>query len=148
MSRVFLDVGQSIRDGSPRLARIDVSKPRFLARRDLRLVVLPVLQNPQPAAQPPPQDNLRATALFEEVTESSRLSLEKEIDEFYFEEDIPKAPLIKLSDAEGEPDRNSVIGAPPFVIACSDDSSDEEVDNMASNKGKSLRELMATRGKG
>ena len=81
-------------------------------------------------------------------TESSRLSLEGEIDEFYFEEDIPKAPLIELSDAEGEPDRNSVIGAPPFVIACSDDSSDEEVDNMASNKGKSLRELMATRGKG
>ena len=36
----------------------------------------------------------------------------------------------------------------PLVIACSDDSSDEEVDNMASNKGKSLRELMASRGKG
>ena len=35
----------------------------------------------------------------------------------------------------------------PFVIACSDDSSDEEVENMASNKGKSLRELMASRGK-
>ena len=125
-----------------------MSKLRFLARRDLRLVVLPVLQNPRPAAQTPPQDNLRATALFEEVTESSRLSLEKEIDEFYFVEDIPKAPLIELSDAEGEPDRNSVIDAPPFVIACLDDSSDEKVDNMASNKGKSLRELMATRGKG
>ena len=40
-----------------------------------------------------------------------------------------------------------MIGA-PFVIACSDDSSDEEVDNMASNKGKSLRELMASQGKG
>ena len=63
-------------------------------------------------------------------------------------EDIPKAPLIELSDAEGERDRNSVIGAPPYVIACSDDSSNEEVDNMASNKGKSLRELMANRGKG
>ena len=35
------------------------------------------------------------------------------------------------------------------MIACPDDSSDEEVDNMASNKGnKSLRELMAARGKG
>ena len=40
-----------------------------------------------------------------------------------------------------------MIGA-PLVIACSDDSSDEEVDNMASNKGKSLRELMASQGKG
>ena len=35
----------------------------------------------------------------------------------------------------------------PIVIACSKDSSDDEVDNMASNKGKSLRELMASRGK-
>ena len=40
-----------------------------------------------------------------------------------------------------------MIGA-PFIITYSDDSSDEEVDNMASNKGKSLRELMAARGKG
>ena len=36
----------------------------------------------------------------------------------------------------------------PIVIACSDDSSNEEVDSMAFGKGKSLRELMATRGKG
>ena len=36
----------------------------------------------------------------------------------------------------------------PIVIACSEDSSDDEVDNMASNKGKSLRELMASQGKG
>ena len=36
----------------------------------------------------------------------------------------------------------------PLVIACSNDSSNEEVDNMASNKGKSLRELMSSRGKG
>ena len=40
-----------------------------------------------------------------------------------------------------------MIGA-PLNIACSDDSLDEEVDNMVSNKGKSLRKLMATRGKG
>ena len=40
-----------------------------------------------------------------------------------------------------------MVGA-PIVIACSDDSSDEEVDNMAFGKGKSLRELMASRGKG
>jgi len=148
LSRVFLDVGQSIKAGSPRLARIDMSKPGFLAPRDLPPVALPVFQNPQPAAQPPPQDNPGAAAFVEEETESSRLSLEEEIDEFYFEEDIPKAPLIELSDTEGEPDRNFVIGAPLFVVACLDDSSDEEVDNMASNKGKILRELMAAWGKG
>ena len=95
----------------------------------------------------PPPDNLEVAAQPEEEAESSHLSLEEEIDKFYFEEDIPKAPLIELSDPEEEQDRNSVVGA-PIVIACSDDSSDEEVDNMASGKGKSLRELMATRGKG
>ena len=98
---------------------------------------MPGIQNPQPAAQPLPQDNPEVATRVEEETESSRLSLEEEINEFYFEEDIPKAPLIKLSDVEGEQDRNSVIGA-PLVIAYSDDSSDEEVDNMASNKGKNL----------
>ena len=35
LSRAFVDVGQAIRAGSPRLARIDVSKPGFLAWRDL-----------------------------------------------------------------------------------------------------------------
>ena len=73
----------------------------------------------------------------EEETESSRLSLKEEIDKFYFKLDIPKAPLIELSDLEGEHDRNSVVSV-PLVITCSDNSSDEEVDNMASNKGKSL----------
>ena len=107
-----------------------------------------VLQNPQLAAHPLPQDNLGATAFIEEETESSRLSLEEEINEFHFEEDIPKAPLIELSDVEGEPDSNSVIEAPPFVVAYLDDSFDEEVDNMASNKGKILRELMVAWGKG
>jgi len=62
---------------------------------------LPSIQNPQPAAQPLPQDNPKVAPRLEEETESSCLSLEEEIDEFYFE-DIPKAPLIKLSDVEGE----------------------------------------------
>ena len=43
LSCVFLDVGQSIRAGSLRLARIDVSKLGFLAQRDLLPVALPVL---------------------------------------------------------------------------------------------------------
>ena len=147
LSHAFLDVGHSIRAGSPRLVRIDVSIPKFLVRDDLRPVVLPGIQNPQPAAQLLLQDNPEVAASVKEETESSCLSLKGEIDEFYFKEDIPKAPLIKLSDVEGEQDRNFVVDA-PLIIACSNDSSDEEVDNMTSNKGKSLRELMATRGKG
>ena len=126
-----------------------MSKPGFLARRDLPLVTLPILQNPQPAVQLPPQDNPGAAVFVEEETESSCISLEEEIDEFYFKEDNPKALLIELLDAEGEPDRNSAIGVPPLVISCPENSSDEEVDDMALNKGnKSLRELMAARSKG
>ena len=109
--------------------------------------MLPGVQNPPPVAQLPPPDNLEVAAQAEGETKSSHLSLEEEIDEFYFEEEIPKALLIELLDPEGEQDRNSVVGA-PIIINCSDDSSDEEVDNMASGKGKSLRELMASRGKG
>ena len=142
LSCAFQDIGQAIRVGSPRLARIDVSKPKFLARHDLKPVVLPGIQNPFPVAQLPPPDNLQvaAQAEAEGETESSRLSLEEEIDEFYFEEEIPKSPLTELLDPEGEQDRNSVVGA-PIIITCSEDSSNDEVDNMASNKGKSFREL-------
>ena len=107
--------------------------------------MLPGVRNPPPAAQLPPPDNLEVVAPVGE-TKSSHLSLEEEIDEFYFEEEVHKAPLIELSDPEGEQDRNSVVGT-PIIIACSDDSSDEEVDNMV-GKGKTLRELMSSRGKG
>ena len=41
LSRAFVDVGQVIRAGSPRLSYIDVSKPGFLARRDLPPIQLP-----------------------------------------------------------------------------------------------------------
>ena len=44
LSRIFQDVGQAIRVGSSRLARIDVSKPKFLAQRDLPLVTRLVAQ--------------------------------------------------------------------------------------------------------
>ena len=40
LSCIFQDVGQAIRAESPRLALIDVSKPGFLARRDLPPVTL------------------------------------------------------------------------------------------------------------
>ena len=102
LTRSFQPIGHAIRAGSPRLARIDVSKPKFLARQDLKLVILPGVRDPPPAAQLPPSDNLEVAVQAEEETESSRLSLEEEIDEFYFEEEIPKAPLIELSNPEGE----------------------------------------------
>ena len=102
LTRSFQAIGHAIRAGSPRLARIDVSKPKFLAREDLKPVVLPGVRDPPPAAQLPPPNNLEVAALVEGETESSRLSLEEEIEEFYFEEEVHKAPLIELSDPEGE----------------------------------------------
>ena len=149
LSHTFQDIGQATRAGSSRLARTDVFKPGFLAQRDLPPVAMPIPQNLPPTAQPPPQNLLETAAFPEEGIASSRLSLEEEINKFHFEESNPKAPLIDLLDAEGELDRNSGIRTPVLVIACSDNSSDEEEDNMALNKGnKSLRELMAARGKG
>ena len=109
---------------------------------------MPVPQNLPPAAQPPPQNHPEIAAFIEEEIALSCLSLEEEIDEFYFEEKNPKAPLINLSDVEGELDRNSGISNPFLVITHPNNSSDEEEDNMALNKGnKSLKELMAARGK-
>ena len=72
-----------------------MSKPKFLARNNLKPIILPHVQNPPP-------NNFEVAAQLEEESESSHLSLEEEIDEFYFEKDIPKAPLIELSDPEEE----------------------------------------------
>ena len=149
LSRTFQDIGQAIRAGSSRLARIDVSKLGFLARRDLPPVALPIPQILPPAAQPPPQNLVEVVAFLEEEIALSHLSLEEEIDEFRFKEINPKAPLINHLDAEGESDMNSGVRTPVLVIAYSDNSSNEEEDDMALNKGnKSLRELMVARAKG
>ena len=149
LSHIFQDVGQAIRAGSSRLARIDVSKLGFLARRDLPPVVLPIPQNLPPAALLLPQILPVAAAIPEEGVASSRLSLEEEIEKFHFEEENNlKAPLITISDAKGESDKNSGVRIPILVIACPDNFSNEKEDSMALNKGnKSLRELMAARGK-
>ena len=66
----FQDVGNAIKVGDPRLFRIDVSVPGFLTRKDLPLIELPFFR-----ALP------KAVAPREEIA-SSRLSLEKEIDQF------------------------------------------------------------------
>ena len=123
LSRTFQDIGQAIRAGSSRLARIDVSKLGFLARRDLPSVALPIPQILPPVAQPPPQNLVEVAAFPEEEIALSHLSLEEEIDEFCFEEINPKAPLINHLDAEGESDMNSGVRIPVLVIAYSDNSS-------------------------
>ena len=46
----FQDVGHAIRAGDPRLARIDILVPRFLAREDIVPVDLPSCRPPYEAA--------------------------------------------------------------------------------------------------
>ena len=80
ISRSFLDVGNSIRAGDHRLARIDVSRPNFLAPYDLPPVNHPIPQGIPLAAQPLQQVPLGEAIIGEGTASSS--SLEQEIDRF------------------------------------------------------------------
>ena len=83
LSDKFQDVGNAIRAGDPRLARIDVLVPGFLAGEDIVQVELPSHHSPY-----------EVVALREE-TASSRLSLEAEIDQFYLKEGLEqREPVI------------------------------------------------------
>ena len=80
ISRIFLDVGNFIRANDYRLARIDVSRPGFLAPHDLPPVDHPIPQGVPLATQPLQQVPL-GQAIVEEGAASSS-SLKEEIDKF------------------------------------------------------------------
>ena len=87
LSHIFQNVDQAIRARSSRLAWIDVSKPGFLARRDLPPVVL--------LSQYAPQQ----VATIREELASSRHSLDTEIDQFHFgEKEGVLERFVELSD--------------------------------------------------
>ena len=101
ISRVFQEIGHAIRVRDPRINHIDISKPDFLAREDLPPIKLPVQQIPPPLIIPLQQVPLEAPAAAEEEIASSRLSLEEEIDQFRFVEDIrPFEKTVDISDSE------------------------------------------------
>ena len=103
---------------------------------DLPPVPWLILQNPLPVALPLPQAPPIVVAIPTEGVASSRLSLEEEIDEFHFEEkQSPRAPLIYISNAKGESDRNSSVHN-PYLILARPDGSDEEEDSMAIQQGQ------------
>ena len=85
LSNIFQEVSNAIRANDYRLARIDVSRPHFLAPYDLPLVDHPIPQGVPLAAQPIQQVPL-GIAVVEEIIASSS-SLEEEIDKFQFEEE-------------------------------------------------------------
>ena len=146
LSNTFQEVGNAIRANDYRLARIDVSRPHFLAPYDLPPVDHPVLQGVLLAASPIQQVPLGVAAVEERVASSS--SLEEEIDKFQFEEEKTQGvEAIFISEAKEETDRHSCVQALAPVITCVEDSSDEEVEEMSPKAGKSLRELMKGRNK-
>ena len=139
ISRSFLDVGNSIRAGDHRLARIDISRPDFLAPYDLPPVDHPIPQGIPLVAQPLQQVPL-GEAIFREGTASSS-SLEQEIDRFQFEEET-----IIVSEAEEGADEHSCVQTPAQVVTYIADTLDEE-EEMALKTGPSLKELMRNRNK-
>ena len=93
------DVGNVIRAGDPRLARINVSVPGFLARKGVVQVKLPSHRAP-----------LEVMVLREE-TASSHLSLKAKIDQFQLEKDREEQGeiVIQVSDLGEELDIFSVV---------------------------------------
>ena len=140
ISRSFLDVGNSIRVDDHCLARIDVSRPGFLAPYDLSPVDHPIPQGIPFAAQPLQQMPL-GEAIIREGTASSS-SLEQEIDRFKFEE----KETILISEVEEGADEHSCVQTFAQVITFISDTSDEE-EAMAPKTGLSLKELMKSRNK-
>ena len=66
ISKVFQEIGHAIRAGDPRIHRIDVSKPDFLASEDLPPVRLPIQQIPPQLVIPLQQVPLEAPVAGEE----------------------------------------------------------------------------------
>ena len=121
------------------MARIDVSRPGFLALHDLPTVDHPILQGIPFAAQPLQQVPLGQAIVEEGATSSS--SLEEEIDKLQFEEEA-----IVISEAEEEADEYSCVQTPAQIVTYVGDSSDEE-EEMTPKTGPSLRDLMKNRNK-
>ena len=147
LSNTFQEVGNAIKANDYRLDCIDVSQPHFLAPYDLPPVDHLIPQGVPLAAQPIQQVPL-GVAVAEERVAFSSSSLEEEIDKFQFEEkETQGVEAIFISEAEEETGEYSCVQALAPVITYMEDSSDDEVEEMAPKSNKSLRELMKERNK-
>lgn len=148
ISEIYQEVGHAMKVGDQRLAQIDISKPNFLARDNLPPVVLPLRQNLPLVVQPFQQVLLEATTVGEEIAPSNS-SLGEEINKFRFEEEETQGvQVIPVSNAEDKPDRHSNVHVLILVTSLLENTSREEEGEMALNRGnKSLKDLMAIKGK-
>ena len=149
ISRVFQEIGHAIRAGDPRIHRIDVSKPDFLAREGLPPIRLSVQQIPPLLIILLQQVSLEAPVVAKEEIASSRLSLEEEIDQFRFVEDVGLSEkLIDISDSKTESVNISSIHPKQLIITQVDSESEEEEEQMDPKKRLGLKDLLASRNKG
>ena len=135
ISRFFQDIGHTIRAGDPRINRIDVSKPNFLARDDLPPVRLPVQKIPPQLVVLLQQVHLEASIEAKEEIASSRLSLEEEIDKFRFVEDAgPSEKPVDISNSKTDSVDISFVHPRQLVITQIDSESEEEEGQMDQKK--------------
>ena len=129
--------GLSDKGWESRLARIDVSKPGFLARRDLSLVQPPTHCVPQEVAIPG------------EGIDSTHSSFEVEIDHFYFNEkgEVSTRP-VELSDSGSDLDCFLATQSLKLIVARIDTSQEIEEEGMDLKPRSGLRGLMSNRNKG
>ena len=101
LSRNFQEVDNAIKANDYQLARLDMSRPHFLAPYDLSPVDHPIPQGVPLAAQPIQQVPLGIAVAEEGIASFS--SLKEEIDKFQFEEEEPQGvKAIVISEAEEE----------------------------------------------
>ena len=135
--RSFLDVGNAIKANDYRLARINVSRPYFLAPHNLPPGDHPIPQGIPLAAQPIQQVPLGQIVAQEGIASSS--SLEEEIDKFQFEEETQEVEAIVISEAEEETNEYSCIQTPTPLITYVEDFSNNKAEKMALKSGQSLK---------
>ena len=146
--RVFQEIGHAIRLGNPWINCIDVSKPDFLAREDLPPIRLPVQQISPPLIIPLQQVPLEAPVAAEEEIASSRPSLEEEIDQFCFMEDVgPSEKLVDILDSETESVNLSSVHPKQLIITRIDSEFEEKEEEMDQKKRPGLKGLLASRNK-
>ena len=148
ISRVFQEIGHAIRAGDPRINRIDVSKPDFLAQEDLPPVRLPIQRIPPPLIIPLQQVPLEAPVTAKEEIASSQLSLEEEIDRFRFVEDMgPSEKPVDISNSETKSINLSSVHPRQLIITWIDSESEKEEEQMDQKKRPGLKGLLANRNK-
>ena len=92
---------------------------------------------------------LEALVAAEEKIAFSRLSLEEEIDQFRFVEDVgPSEKPIDISDFETESVNISSVHPKQLIITQVDSKSEEEEEQMDQKKRPGLKSLLASRNKG